>query len=166
MSSTCSQFCHYNGVLMSTMASLITGLWVVYWTICSCTDQSKHQSSASLAFVRGIHRWPVNSPHNGPVTRKMFPFDDVIMCGCDLGRISIRWNMRTVCKILTAHCSSKTFWSNVKWICMLTNICCNIAQMYIQTQMLFIDDTCSLLISWVIFHYIMLYFVCKMKEWP
>ena len=30
-------------------------------------------------FVRGIHRWPVNSPHKGPVIRKMFPFDDVIM---------------------------------------------------------------------------------------
>ena len=39
----------------------------------------KHQSSASLALVRGIHRWPVNSPHKWPVTRKMFPFDDVIM---------------------------------------------------------------------------------------
>ena len=38
----------------------------------------KNQSSASLAFVRGIHRWPVDSPHKGPVTRKMFPFDDVI----------------------------------------------------------------------------------------
>ena len=35
--------------------------------------------SASLAFVRGIHWWSVNSPHKGPVTRKMFPFDDVIM---------------------------------------------------------------------------------------
>ena len=35
--------------------------------------------SASLAFARGIHRWPVNSPHKGPVTRKMVPFDDVIM---------------------------------------------------------------------------------------
>ena len=42
-------------------------------------DQRKHQSSASLAFVPGIHRWPVNSPHKWPVTRKMFPFDDVIM---------------------------------------------------------------------------------------
>ena len=39
----------------------------------------KHQSSALLAFVRGIHRWPLNSPHKGPVTRKMFPFDAVIM---------------------------------------------------------------------------------------
>ena len=42
-------------------------------------DQRKHQSSASLAFVRGIHRSPVNSPYKGPVTRKMFPFDDIIM---------------------------------------------------------------------------------------
>ena len=39
----------------------------------------KHQSSASLAFVRGIHRGPVNSPHKWPVTRKMFPYDDVII---------------------------------------------------------------------------------------
>ena len=38
-----------------------------------------HQSSASLAFVRGIHRGPMNSPHKWPVTRKMFPFDDDIM---------------------------------------------------------------------------------------
>ena len=39
----------------------------------------KYQSSASLAFVREIHRSPVNFPHKGPVTRKFFPFDDVIM---------------------------------------------------------------------------------------
>ena len=45
----------------------------------SGADQRKHQSSASLAFARGIHRWPVNSPHKGPVPRKMFPFDDVII---------------------------------------------------------------------------------------
>ena len=42
-------------------------------------DQIKHQNSASLAFVRGIHRWPVNSPHKGSVTQEMFPFYDVIM---------------------------------------------------------------------------------------
>ena len=39
----------------------------------------KHQSSASLVFVRRIHRGPMNSPHKWPVTRKMFPFDDVTM---------------------------------------------------------------------------------------
>ena len=74
-------FLHYNDVIMSTMASQITSLAIVYWTVHSGTDERKHPSSASLAFVRGIHRWPVNSPHKWPVTRKMFPFDDVIMWG-------------------------------------------------------------------------------------
>ena len=64
---------------MDTVASQITSLTIVYTTVYSDADQSKHQTSASLAFVRGIHRGPVNSPHKGPVTRKMFPFDDVIM---------------------------------------------------------------------------------------
>ena len=63
---------------MSTMASQITSLVVVYGTVYT-SAQRKHQSSAPLVFVRGIHRRPVNSPHKGPVTRKMFPFDDVIM---------------------------------------------------------------------------------------
>ena len=70
---------HYNDVIMGTIASQITSLTIVYSTVYSDADQSKHQSSASLAFVRGIHRGPVNSPHKWPVTRKMFPFDDVIM---------------------------------------------------------------------------------------
>ena len=70
---------HYDDVTMSLMASQITSLTIVYWTVYSGADQRKPQSSASLAFVRGIHRGPVNSPHKRPVTRKMFPFDDVIM---------------------------------------------------------------------------------------
>ena len=64
---------------MGSMASQITSLTIVYSAVYSGADQRKHQSSASLAFVRGIHRGPVNSPHKWPVTRKMFPFDDVIM---------------------------------------------------------------------------------------
>ena len=64
---------------MSTMASQITSVLIVCSTVCTDADQRKHQSSASLAFVRGIHRWPMCSPHKGPVTRKMFPFDDTIM---------------------------------------------------------------------------------------
>ena len=64
---------------MSTIASQITSLTIVYSTIYSGADQSKHQSSASLAFVWEIHRGPVNSPHKCPVTQKMFQFDDVIM---------------------------------------------------------------------------------------
>ena len=70
---------HYNDVIMGKIASQITSLTIVFSTVYSDADQRKHQSSASLAFVRGIHRRPVNSPHKWPVTRKMFPFDDVIM---------------------------------------------------------------------------------------
>ena len=70
---------HYCDAIMGTVASQITSLTIVYTTVYSDADQSKHQSSASLAFVWGIHRRPVNSPHKWPVTRKMFPFDDVIM---------------------------------------------------------------------------------------
>ena len=70
---------HYNDVIMSAMASQVTNLTIVYSTVYSGADQRKQQSSVSLAFARGIHRWPVNSPHKGPVTRKMFPFDDIIM---------------------------------------------------------------------------------------
>ena len=70
---------HYNDIIMKAMASQITSLTIVYSSVYSGADQRKHQSSASLAFVWGIHRGPVNSPHKGPVTRKMFPSDDVIM---------------------------------------------------------------------------------------
>ena len=97
---------HYDDVIICATASEITSLTIVYSTVYSGPVERKHQSSASLAFVRGIHRWPVNSPHKcqwrgalafsliwawtkpppppppphkGPVTRKMFPFDDVIM---------------------------------------------------------------------------------------
>ena len=64
---------HCNNVIMSAMASQLTNLTIVYSIVYSGADQIKHQSSVSLAFVRGIHRWPVSSPHKGPVTRKMFP---------------------------------------------------------------------------------------------
>ena len=64
---------------MGTVASQITSLTIVYTTVYSDADQSKHQSSVSLAFVWGKHRGPVNSPHKWPVTRKMLPFDDVII---------------------------------------------------------------------------------------
>ena len=74
---------HHNEVIMSAMVSQITSLTVVYSTVHSGSDQRKHQSSASLAFVWGIHRWLVNSPHKGPVTWKVFPFHDVIMISWD-----------------------------------------------------------------------------------
>ena len=64
---------------MGAMASEITGVSIVCSTVCSGGHQRKHQSSASLAFLRWIHRWPVDSPHKGSVRREMFPFEYVIM---------------------------------------------------------------------------------------
>ena len=70
---------HYTDVIMGTIASQITSLTIVYSSVYSDADQRKYQNSASLAFVWGIRRGPVNSLHKWPVTPKMFPFDDVIM---------------------------------------------------------------------------------------
>ena len=61
------------------METKITSLTIVYSTVYSGADRRKYQSSMVMAFVWRIHRLPVNSPHKGPVTRKMLPFDDVIM---------------------------------------------------------------------------------------
>ena len=55
---------HYSDAIMSAMASEITGVLIVYSTVCSDADQRTHQSSASMVCVRGIHRWPVNSPQS------------------------------------------------------------------------------------------------------
>ena len=68
-----------NNVIMSAMAPQITGLMVLFSTVYLDADQRKYQSSASLAFVRGIHRWPVYDRKKRPVTRKKIPFDDAIM---------------------------------------------------------------------------------------
>ena len=74
---------------MGAIASQITSLTIVYSNVYSDADQRKHQSSASLAFVWGIHRGPVNSPHKWPATRKMSPFDDVIMI---TSHLTFVWN--------------------------------------------------------------------------
>ena len=70
---------HYRDVIVSKMASQITGVQIVCSAVCSFVNKRKHESSASLAFVMEIHRWPVDSLHEGPVMGKVFPFDDVII---------------------------------------------------------------------------------------
>ena len=81
------------------------------------TDQGKHQSSASLAFVSGIHRWPVNSPHKGPVTRKMFPFDDVsmieVLYSCGIGTMKVD-ALRAAFSI-SVKCGSKGFLGKIQF---------------------------------------------------
>ena len=83
---------------MGAIASEITSLTIVNSIVYSDADQRKHQSSASLAFVRGIHRRPGNSPHKWPVTRKMLPFDDVIM-----NSINCHWQTTLVQYVCTQH---------------------------------------------------------------
>ena len=89
---------------MGTIASQITSLAIVYSAVYSEADQRKYQSSASQAFVLGIHRRPVNSPHKGPVTRKMFPFDDVIMKTVGSGRQHALRRQLANYNILTTAC--------------------------------------------------------------
>ena len=84
---------HYSDVIKGAMASQITGVSIACSTVCSGADQRKYQSSSSLAFVKAIHRRPVDSPHKGPVRRKMLSFDDVIM--------AIQWD-----SIITQYTSS------------------------------------------------------------
>ena len=60
-----SKLHHYNKVIMSTMAFQFNSLTIIYSTVYSGADQRKHQSSASLAFVRGIHRSSVMTQRAG-----------------------------------------------------------------------------------------------------
>ena len=63
----------------------------------------KNQNSGSLAFLRGIHRWPVDSSHKWPVTRKMFPFDNVIMFLWGVFTFSICSYHSVVCGLIPRH---------------------------------------------------------------
>ena len=64
---------------MTTIASQITSLTIVYPIVYSDAGQKKTSKLRVTGLCVGKSPGPVNSPHKGPVTRKMFPFDDVIM---------------------------------------------------------------------------------------
>ena len=97
---------HYNDVIMGAMASQITSLTIVCSIGYSGADQRKHQSSASLAFVRGIHRSPVNSPHKGPVTRKCFHL------------MTLSWTISDQAKLSDDKCSTiQLVWSSLPTVC-------------------------------------------------
>ena len=102
----------------------------------SGADQSQHQRSASLAFKWGIHRGPVNSPYKWPVTRKMFPFDDVIMVMVKLTHIfydqvtlnnAIYIYFKLLAKLIleegiTSHCL-QYFISIFQWVVFMRMFC-------------------------------------------
>ena len=129
---------YYNDIIISVMASQITSLTIVYSCVSSGAYQRRHQSSASLAFVRGIHRWPVNSPHKRPVMRKMFPFDDVIMqfhstlyLACDYLSMFVRLaptpNRLTYCAVVLCRwVGASSFGLLIYWLVSLLFTCYNI----------------------------------------
>ena len=114
----------YGDVIMGMIASQITSLTIIYSTVYSDADQRKHQISASLAFLRGIHQGPVNSPHKWPVTQKMFPFDDVIMVStvhlfCRWEVLRVLWHKQSVGEKLTRMVGESLFGAHtcceIKW---------------------------------------------------
>ena len=91
---------------MGTVTSQITSLSIIYSTVWSGADQTKHQQSfAPLAFARGFHRWPANFPHKGPATRKIFPFDAVIM----IWSVLLLAHLNHVCLVIQQYL--------YRWIC-------------------------------------------------
>ena len=142
---------------MTTIASQITSLTIVYPTFYSGADQSKHQSSAALAFVCGIHHGPVNSPHKGPVTRKMLPFDDVIMRifegGGTLLCIVECQSLRYICRIASSYRIASSFkqphsidiWRNITHIFYSVSIEKSYAQlmMHIHSMAFFLVNSLS-----------------------
>ena len=114
---------HYSDAIMSPIASQMTSMVIVYSIVCSCVNQRKYKSSASVAFVRRIHLWPVNYPHRRSVTRKMFPFyassfrkwvDQIKILRMTWPNFLSEWIIKI---ILTAKRLSTRFRSNpfVKW---------------------------------------------------
>ena len=109
---------------MGAISPQMTSLTIFYSTVYSAADQRKHESSASLAFVWGIHRGPVNSPHKWPVTRKMFPFDDVIMNATMISvlvGVGHKYNIGNVKFNATWH--SNGMMCNVVYIYPVINVC-------------------------------------------
>ena len=91
---------HHSNVMMGAMTSQITGVLIVCSTVCSDADQRDIKAPRHWPLWEEIHRSPVNSPHEGPVMRKMFPFDGVIMHQID-GLVQERRNSRA----LVMNCS-------------------------------------------------------------
>ena len=69
---------HYSDVLMRAMAHQITCVSIVCSTVCSGADKKKSNHRV-IGLCEENHWSPVDSPHKGPVTRKMFLFGDIIM---------------------------------------------------------------------------------------
>ena len=89
----CSEYLHHSSVIMSMVVAQITGVSIVCSNVYSATSK-KISKLGIIGLCEGIHRWPVDSAHKGVITRKMFPFDDVILVPSN---INYRTNYIEVC---------------------------------------------------------------------
>ena len=148
----------YSDIIMRVMASQITSISIVYSTICWGEDQRQHQNSVSLAFVRRIHWWPMDSPHKGPITWKMFPFDDFIMTELDFYHFKILTCLGTVGSLTICGwlflSSSLRFWSR----CCLWNPNC---VKTLTEKNLTCQESLDLPLHWHPFHHIYILFWCQ-----
>ena len=131
---------HYIDVIMATMASQITSLTVVYSTVYSDADQRKHQSSASLAFVWGIHRDRWIPRTKGQLRGKMFPFDDVIMLSNfpkPIPGMQYLWTMVVLYQIYILNCKRHfvcKFGIEKGWFCSCLHISFDNSSWYIDNS--------------------------------
>ena len=103
---------HYSDVIMGEMAFQITGVSIVYSTVYLGANQRKQQGSASLTFVIGIHRWPVNSQHKGASNTENVSIwwrhhDDNSSCGRQIWISPIWWVQNEM----------RCWISLIQWIC-------------------------------------------------
>ena len=84
---------HYSDITVSAMLSQIAGVLIICSTVCSGAHQRKCHSSASLAIVRGLHHWLVDSPHKGPVMHNHVQRDFyLLLCWLLLASIIVQWS--------------------------------------------------------------------------
>ena len=89
---------------MTMIASQITSLTVVYSTVYSDADQRKHQSSASLAFVWGIHRDRWIPRTKGQLRGKCFP---LMMSSWENAIENVIWKIRLGLNVLRSSADKK-----------------------------------------------------------
>ena len=135
---------HYNDVIMSAMKSQITSFTTFHFTIYSRADQSKHQSAASLAFVRRFHRWPGSNNGMSPGRHQaiIWAKDEILLIwplGTNFSEMLIEIHTFPFTKVFVKISSAKKwrpFCLTVKWYFLLHECCWGLSTRLIYTTRL------------------------------
>ena len=96
------QIGHYSGVIMSAMARLYA------------EPSVQAHIKENIKAPRHWPLWPVDSPHKGPATRKMFPLDDVVMVNT---RCPFDWHVLTLIPAWISNYSRYKVWDDITYPC-------------------------------------------------